>query len=163
MNTSIPTKRIRAIEATVTPPSNAPRASALSSATLLHRDAENNHTISTSAAIGIGVVIGIIGIVFVISLVLFVHRRRTLHLSNSTQRHRQAKLWKGFEPATPNTARTSLMDTKMTTIYLTVLPTPVMPAFLPSPPPKGPPSKGSRKENSDGRTRSGHGRELRTR
>jgi len=154
MNTPIPTKRIRAIEAIATPPSNAPRASASSSAALLHRDAENDHTISTSAAMGIGVVIGIIGIVLVICLVLFVHRRRTLHLSNSTHRHRQAKLWKGFEPATPNTTRTSLMDTKMTTIYLTVLPTPVMPAFLPSPPPKGPPSKGSRKDNSNGSTRS---------
>jgi len=160
MNISTPTKKIRAIEAIATPPSNAPRASAPSSAALLHRDVENDHTISTSAAMGIGVVIGIIGIVLVISLVLFVHRRRTLHLSNSTQRHRKAKLWKGFEPATPNTARTSLMDTKMTNIYLTVLPTPVMPAFLPSPPPKGPPLKGRRKENSDGRARSERGREL---
>ncbi|EDU47825.1 predicted protein [Pyrenophora tritici-repentis Pt-1C-BFP] len=144
MDTLILKTGTRAIGATATPSSNALGASC--SAALRPRDVQNGHIISTSAALGIGVVIGIIGIVLMILLALFVHHRRTLR---PTQRHGQAKLWKGFEPVTPNTARTSLMDSKMATIYLTVLPTPVMPAFLPSPPPKGPPSRGGRKGKSE--------------
>ncbi|EFQ87851.1 hypothetical protein PTT_16474 [Pyrenophora teres f. teres 0-1] len=152
MNTSTPTNGTRAMGATATPSSNVPSASTPSSAALRHRDTENSHIISTSAAMGIGVVIGIIGIALMIILALFIHHRRTLRPLNSPQRHRQTKLWKGFDPVTPNTARTSLMDSKMATIYLTVLPTPVMPAFLPSPPPKGPPSRGGKKEKSEPRT-----------
>ncbi|RMZ71919.1 hypothetical protein GMOD_00009277 [Pyrenophora seminiperda CCB06] len=150
----------KAVDDIAPPPRfNAPIPSTSSSptTTLLHRDTNmnmNHTTISTSSAMGIGIVIGIIGNALVIAFVLFVHRRRTLH---STQRHRrQARLWKGFDQVTPNTARTSLMDNKMTTIYLTLLPTPVTPAFLPgSPLGKGVREKG--KSRGEGKREEGIG------
>lgn len=98
---------------------------------------ENDRSLSTPAAIGIGIAIGIVCTVLVLVTVLLLHRAWRLRRSPPVKQYRQAKLWKGFEPVTPSTARTTFVGTKMTNIYLTELPTPVTPAFLMSPPLRG--------------------------
>jgi len=98
---------------------------------------ENDRSLSTAAAIGIGIAIGIVCTVLVLITVLLLHRAWRLRRSPPVKQYRQAKLWKGFEPVTPSTARTTFVGTKMTNIYLTELPTPVTPAFLMSPPLRG--------------------------
>jgi hypothetical protein len=95
---------------------------------------DNDRSLSTPTAIGIGVAIGIVGTVFILITVLLLHRAWRLRCPQPTRQYRQAKLWKGFEPVTPSTARTTFVGTRMTDIYLTELPTPVTPVFLKSPP-----------------------------
>ncbi|KAF1850509.1 uncharacterized protein K460DRAFT_273742 [Cucurbitaria berberidis CBS 394.84] len=90
--------------------------------------------LSKSAALGIGVAVGIIGILLFISIALLIYRRYKLRHSPSSRHYRQTKLWKGFVPATPNTARTTFVETKMANIYFAELPTPATPAFMASPP-----------------------------
>ncbi|KAG9195090.1 hypothetical protein G6011_00210 [Alternaria panax] len=94
---------------------------------------ENDRSLSTPTAIGIGVAIGIVGTTFILITVLLLYRAWRLRRPQPSTRYRQAKLWKGFEPVTPSTARTTFVGTRMTNIYLTELPTPVTPAFLMSP------------------------------
>jgi len=100
-------------------------------------DSENDRSLSTPAAIGIGFGIGIVCTILVLITVLLLHRAWRLRRTPPIKQYRQAKLWKGFEPVTPSTARTTFVGTKMTNIYLTELPTPVTPAFLMSPPLRG--------------------------
>jgi hypothetical protein len=95
---------------------------------------DNHHSLSTPAAIGIGVAIGIVATVSVLITIILLHRAWRLRRPRPTKHYQQAKLWRGFEPVTPSTARTTFVGTKMTNIYLTELPTPVTPAFLMSPP-----------------------------
>jgi hypothetical protein len=91
------------------------------------------HSLSTSSAIGVGVTIGIVGTVLILVTVLLLHRAWRLRHPRPVKQYRQARLWRGFEPATSSTARTTFLGNKMTNIYLTELPTPVTPAFLMSP------------------------------
>jgi hypothetical protein len=111
---------------TLYPPSSSP------SSFPLHPPAANKEgKLSPFAAMGIGIAIGIVGILILLSITLLLYRRRKLRRS---QHHRQAKLWKGFEPVTPSTARTTFVGNKTASACFRDLPTPVTPAFLPSPP-----------------------------
>ncbi|CAN9161000.1 unnamed protein product [Alternaria alternata] len=121
-------------ESTVRMPSlNRPTAQIITTS-LANSDTDNSRSLSAPTAIGIGVAIGIVGTIFILTIILLLHRAWRLRRPQPARRYRQAKLWKGFEPVAPNTARTTFVGTRMTNIYLTELPTPVTPAFLMSPP-----------------------------
>ncbi|KAF1838936.1 hypothetical protein BDW02DRAFT_644281 [Decorospora gaudefroyi] len=91
--------------------------------------------LSPSAAIGMSVALGILGIILILTIALIIHRRWKHHRSHhhhasSRHNYRQARLWKGFEPATLSTARTTFVGTNMAGIYFAELPTPVTPGFV---------------------------------
>jgi hypothetical protein len=92
----------------------------------------NTYSLSTSAAMGIGLVIGSLGTIVLLSTMLLIHRRWKLHRSHplSIHNYRQAKLWRGFEPVTPSTTRAALGETKRAGIYFPDSPMPVAPAFF---------------------------------
>lgn len=110
------------------PPSDTP------SSPLIPPTEKQYSRLSPSAAMGVGVAVGIAGIVILLSIILLIYRRRKLRRSPTSRHYRQAKLWKGFTPATPSTARTTFVETKMSSIYFAELPTPATPAFMLSPP-----------------------------
>ena len=92
------------------------------------------HNLSPSAAMGIGVTAGVLGIVILITAALFIYRCWKVRHSPRVRDYEQARLWKGFTPATPSTARTTLVEPKTANIYFTELRSPATPAFTLSPP-----------------------------
>ncbi|KAH7344376.1 hypothetical protein BKA66DRAFT_448126 [Pyrenochaeta sp. MPI-SDFR-AT-0127] len=121
--TSLPTMHTKAS------PSSTPSSPPLTPPTQKHQP-----RLSPSAALGVGVAVGIAGIIAVLSIILLIYRHCKLRRSPSSRHYRQAKLWKGFTPATPSTARTTFVERKMSNIYFAELPTPATPAFMLSPP-----------------------------
>jgi hypothetical protein len=91
--------------------------------------------LSPSTALGIGFAAGIIGIVVLLSAVLFVYRCWKVRRSPAVQDYEKARLWKGFTPATPSTARNTLVDSKTANMYFTEVQSPSTPAFMWNPPP----------------------------
>ena len=110
-------------------PSSSPFVTSLSTSD----SSQGDRAFSTSAAIGIGFAVGVSSVAFLLSVSLLLYRRWQLHRTIPAKHYRQARLWKGFEPVTPNTARTTFTETKMKDIHLTEFPTPVAPAFYLSP------------------------------
>ena len=90
--------------------------------------------LSPSAAMGIGVAAGVISIIIVLTAALFIYRCWKVRQSPTVRYYEQARLWKGFTPATPSTARTTFVGSKMANIYFTELRSPATPAFTLSPP-----------------------------
>jgi hypothetical protein len=90
--------------------------------------------ISSSAALGIGFAAGVIGIIILLTAALFIYRCWKIRRSPAVHKYEQARLWKGFTPATPSTARTTLIESKMADVYFTEVSNPSTPAFLLSPP-----------------------------
>jgi hypothetical protein len=90
-------------------------------------------TLSPSAALGIGFAAGVIATIVLLSATLFVYRCYKVRRSPAVQYYEQARLWKGFTPVTPNpnTARTTLVESKMANIYFDQIRSP---AFAFSPP-----------------------------
>jgi hypothetical protein len=94
-------------------------------------------SLSSSAALGIGFAAGAISVIILLTAGLFIHRCWKVRQSPTVQYYEQARLWKGFTPATPNTARTTLIESKMANIYFTDLRSPAIPAYTVSPPLRG--------------------------
>jgi hypothetical protein len=94
--------------------------------------------LSPNAAIGIGFAAGVIGIIILLAAALFLYRCWRIRRSSAVHKYEQARLWKGFTPATPSTARTTLHESKMANIYLAEIQSPSTPAFMWSPPPNRP-------------------------
>ncbi|KAH7084565.1 hypothetical protein FB567DRAFT_529264 [Paraphoma chrysanthemicola] len=90
--------------------------------------------LSPSAIMGIGVAAGVIGILTLMTSGLLIYRCWKRRQSPEVRYYRQARLWKGFTPATPSTARTTLTESKMANIYFGELRSPATPAFIFSPP-----------------------------
>ncbi|KAH7072273.1 hypothetical protein BKA63DRAFT_568187 [Paraphoma chrysanthemicola] len=90
--------------------------------------------LSPSAIMGIGVAAGVIGILTLMTSGLLICRCWKRRQSAEVRYYRQARLWKGFTPATPSTARTTLTESKMANIYFGELRSPATPAFTFSPP-----------------------------
>jgi hypothetical protein len=98
----------------------------------------NPSRLSSNAAIGIGFVAGVIGIIILLTAALFIYRCWKFRRSTAVHKYEQARLWKGFTPATPSTARTTLHESKMANIYFAGIQSPSTPAFMWSPPPNRP-------------------------
>ncbi|KAH7385187.1 hypothetical protein DE146DRAFT_594155, partial [Phaeosphaeria sp. MPI-PUGE-AT-0046c] len=94
--------------------------------------------LSTSAALGIGFAAGVISVIILLSAGVFVYRCHNVRRSPAVQHYEQARLWKGFTPATPSTARTTLIESKMANIYFAELRSPAIPSFTSSPQCRGP-------------------------
>jgi hypothetical protein len=90
--------------------------------------------ISSSAAMGIGVAAGVVGLVILQTAALFIFRCWKVRRSPAVRYYEQARQWKGFTPATPSTARTTLIGSKMANIYFTDIRSPATPPFTLSPP-----------------------------
>jgi hypothetical protein len=91
-------------------------------------------SLSPSAAMGIGVAAGVIGVIIILTAVLFVYHCWKVRRSPAVQYYEKARLWKGFTPATPSTARTTLIESKMANIYFTEIRSPGTPSFTLTPP-----------------------------
>jgi hypothetical protein len=98
----------------------------------------NSSRLSPNAAIGIGFAAGVIGIILLLTVALFIYRCWRIRRSCAVHKYEQARLWKGFTPATPSTARTTLHESKMANIYLAEIQSPSTPSFMWSPPPSRP-------------------------
>jgi hypothetical protein len=83
---------------------------------------------------GVGVAAGAIGMLIAITAALLIRRCWKRRQSPEVRYYSQARLWKGFTPATPSTARTTLTESKMANIYFSELRSPATPAFTFSPP-----------------------------
>ncbi|KAH8725367.1 hypothetical protein GQ44DRAFT_706991 [Phaeosphaeriaceae sp. PMI808] len=90
--------------------------------------------ISPSAAMGIGVAAGVVGILILLTTGLLFYRCWKARRSPQVRYYQQARLWKGFTPATPNSTRTTFVESKMATIYFTELENPATPGIVFSPP-----------------------------
>ncbi|KAF2818427.1 hypothetical protein CC86DRAFT_239717, partial [Ophiobolus disseminans] len=84
----------------------------------------NPNALSPSAAMGIGVAAGVCGIIILLTAILFIYRCWKVRQSPPVRYYEQARLWKGFTPVTPSTARTTLVESKMANIYFTELRSP---------------------------------------
>ncbi|KAH3911638.1 hypothetical protein HBI56_141220 [Parastagonospora nodorum] len=84
--------------------------------------------LSPSAALGVGFAAGVIATVTVLTSILFVYRCWKVRRSPAVQSYEQARLWRGFTPATPNanTARTTLVEAKMKDIYFSQIRSPAL-------------------------------------
>jgi hypothetical protein len=96
--------------------------------------AQGASSLSPSTAMGIGVAAGIIGVIVTLTAALFVYRCWKVRRSPAVQYYEKARLWKGFTPATPSTARTTLIESKMANIYFTEIRSPGTPSFTLTPP-----------------------------
>lgn len=90
--------------------------------------------LSPSAAIGIGVAAGVIGTVISLTAGLFIYRCWKVWHSPSVRYYEQARLWKGFTPATQSTARNTLVELNTPNTYFTDLRSPMTPSSTLSPP-----------------------------
>ncbi|KAF1912746.1 hypothetical protein BDU57DRAFT_531910 [Ampelomyces quisqualis] len=118
---------------TTTPSSSATEYTAFASTTMTATSTAYTPQLSVSAALGIGFAAGVISTTVFLTAGLFIHRCWKARRSPAVQYYEQARLWKGFTPATPNTARTTLRESKMANIYFAELRSPAAPAFTLSP------------------------------
>lgn len=108
--TTIVTTFTYTTSASPTPTGSSPAASSLS------------HKLSPSAAMGVGVTIGALGVVFLTALGLFMCQQRMRRSTPKSLHYRRAKLWKGFTPQHRASNMSVVSKKTMSDVYVTELP-----------------------------------------